>query len=148
MTKNDDKIYEAKAIFDSGFNCCQAVFVPFAMEAGVDEKTSLEIASGFAAGLCYSGETCGAVIGAQMAIGLNKGYSEPEDQVGRENVKSIITTYRKAFLTKYETTQCRDLLGADASTIEGLAFIKGNDACKAKCHDFVADSVKIVESLL
>ena len=147
MTK-DNKIWEAKAIFDEGFNCCQAVFVPFALERGIDEETSLKISSGFAAGLCYQGETCGAVIGAQMALGLNNGYSEPNDEQSREEVKNLIAEYRNKFSAKHGTTLCKELLGKDLSTEEGYTYLKTNGIFEDKCPDFVSDSVEIVQSLL
>jgi len=147
MTK-DNKTWEAKAIFDEGFNCCQAVFVPFAMEKGIDEETSFKISSGFAAGLCYQGETCGAVIGAQMALGLNNGYSEPNDQQRRDDVKNLIDEYRSRFSDKHGTTLCKELLGTDLSTEKGLNYLKETGVFEKKCPEFVVDSVEIVQSLL
>ncbi len=147
MTENN-KIWEAKAIFDEGYNCCQAVFVPFAMEKGIDEQTSFKISSGFAAGLCYRGETCGAVVGAQMALGLNNGYSEPNDEKSREEVRKLIAEYHNRFTAKHGTTFCKELLGADTSTDEGLNYLRESGIFKAKCPGFVADSAEIVQSLL
>lgn len=143
-----DKVKASKLIFEKGYNCCQAVFTPFAKEYGIEEETSLKLSSGFAAGLCYQGETCGAVIGAQMAIGLNVGYANQDDLEGKEHVKKLISEYRESFKKKNKTTLCRELLGADPSTEEGLKYLKENNVFKAKCPGFVADSAEIVESLL
>jgi C_GCAxxG_C_C family probable redox protein len=147
MAKNN-KFKEAKAIFEQGYNCCQAVFVPFAMEKGIDEQTSFKISSGFAAGMCYHGETCGAVVGAHMAIGLNAGYDNQNDQEGKELVKNLIAEYRKRFNKKNGTTLCKELLGADPSSEKGLSFLRENGIFKEKCPGFVADSAEIVQSLL
>ena len=139
---------QAKTIFKKGFNCCQAVFTPFALEKGVNEEAVLMLSSGFAAGLCFQGETCGAVIGAQMAIGLNIGYAKPGDQHGRDMVKKSIAEHRKKFVEKYGSTLCKELVGDDPSTEEGLNYLKENGVFKAKCPGFVADSVEILQAVL
>ncbi len=145
---NKDKLNQAKTIFKNGFNCCQAVFTPFALEKGMDEETALMLSSGFAAGLCYQGETCGAVVGAQMVIGLNVGYAKKNDEQGRENVKNVVAIYRQKFKEKHGTTQCKKLLGNDPSTQEGLNFLKEKGVFKEKCPGFVADSVEILQTVL
>lgn len=147
MTKND-KLLQAKVIFEQGYNCCQAVFVPFAMEQGIEKEAAFKLSSGFAAGMCYLGETCGAVVGAQMAIGLNFGYANQDDQNGREHVKKMISEYRKNFNSKNGAIRCKELLGADPSSEKGLEFLRENDVFKKKCPGFVADSVEIIQSLL
>jgi len=148
MTKNDDKIFEARAIFDSGFNCCQAVFTPFAIEHGIVEETSLNLSSGFAAGLCYSGETCGAVIGAHLVFGLKNGYSQPNDQLRRDKIRSLIENYRREFVTRNGSTLCKELLGTSPATEEGVKYLKTNGIFEKKCPGFVTSSVEIIEKLL
>lgn len=148
MTKNNNKIFEARVIFDSGFNCCQAVFTPFAIKSGMDEQTSLKISSGFAAGLCYQGETCGAVIGAHMVLGLMEGYHEKNNQDARAKVKSLIEGFRIEFVNRHGSTQCKELLGTNPATEEGMKYLKENGIFEKKCPGFVADSVYIIEELL
>lgn len=74
MTKDDD----ALATFKSRFNCSQSVLYAFCDELGFDRQTALRIAAGFGGGIGRSGETCGAVTGAIMVIGLKKGMSLPD----------------------------------------------------------------------
>ena len=57
--------------FAEGFNCSQAVFSSYA--EGIDEATALKIASGFGGGMGRMAETCGAVTGAMMVLGLKFG---------------------------------------------------------------------------
>lgn len=148
MTKSDDKIIEARAIFDSGFNCCQAVFTPFAIEHGIDEETSLNLSSGFAAGLCYSGETCGAVIGAHLVFGLKNGYNQPNDKLSKDKIRGLIENYRNEFIAKNGSTFCKELLGANPATKEGINYLKTNGIFEEKCPGFVVSSVEIIEKLL
>ena len=62
--------------FDQGYDCGQVVFGYWAKQLGLDEETAYKISSGFGAGM-YQGETCGAIIGAYMAIGQPVQISQP-----------------------------------------------------------------------
>ena len=56
--------------FEEGFNCSQAVVSAFAPELGLDRETALRVAAAFGGGMGRTGETCGAVSGALMVIGM------------------------------------------------------------------------------
>ena len=60
----------ALAQFDKGFACSQAVFSAYAEDLGLDQETALKIAGPFGGGTGRKAETCGAVTGALMALGL------------------------------------------------------------------------------
>ena len=62
--------------FQDGFDCGQTVFRYGARQLGMDEKEACRISSGFGGGM-LRGETCGAVIGAYLTLGLKSGYCEP-----------------------------------------------------------------------
>ena len=51
-----------------GYNCAQSVAVACAELAGLDENTALAVSGGFGGGV-RSGEICGAISGAVMAVG-------------------------------------------------------------------------------
>lgn len=55
------------------------MFSLFASDLGIDEKTALKISSGFGGGMACA-ETCGAVTGAYMVIGLKNGHSTPDPE--------------------------------------------------------------------
>ena len=63
----------AGSAFDEGFSCSQAVLSAFAPEHGLDRETALKVATAFGGGMGHRGDTCGAVTGAFMAIGLRHG---------------------------------------------------------------------------
>ena len=82
MTKPDD----AEQCFRSGFTCSAAVFSAFSEELGLDTDTARKIACGFGGGISHTGNICGAVSGAIMAIGLKYGKTvEGDDAATREN---------------------------------------------------------------
>ncbi len=59
----------SKQIHAQKFNCAQSVLCALSCCTGMDDATAKAISSGFGGGL-RSGEVCGAVSGAVMAIGL------------------------------------------------------------------------------
>ncbi|MHA1728300.1 MAG: hypothetical protein ACTSWY_06170 [Promethearchaeota archaeon] len=49
---------------------------------------------------------------------------------------------------KHETLICREFLGCDYTTEEGLNFAQENNLLTTKFVQFVRDSVKIIEKIL
>lgn len=69
MSKYVDCAKQLRSIEKPHYNCAQAVLVPFAREAGIDEDVAFRLAFNFARGM-RQGSTCGAVSGALMVFGL------------------------------------------------------------------------------
>jgi C_GCAxxG_C_C family probable redox protein len=66
--------------FRKGFNCSQAVLSSFSPDLGLEKETALKIACGFGAGMAKLQETCGAVTGAVMVLGLKYGKYKEDDK--------------------------------------------------------------------
>jgi len=52
------------------------------------------------------------------------------------------------FKARNETTECRELLGCDVSTFEGLKAAKKERHFNTRCPKFVQDAVEILEEIL
>ena len=127
----------------SNFNCAQTVFSLFAEELGIDEKTALKISSGFGGGMACA-ETCGAVTGSYMVIGMKHGHStsEPDEKA---NSKLQIQKFNKIFIEEHGNLICKKLLGYDISTTEGLASANEKNLFKTKCPGFIKSACNILE---
>lgn len=68
-----DRVDTAVSRFKQGCSRSQAVFSTYAEALEVDRITALKAASGFGGGMGRMAETCGAVTGAFMALGLAYG---------------------------------------------------------------------------
>ncbi|MFA9455108.1 MAG: C-GCAxxG-C-C family protein, partial [Candidatus Aminicenantaceae bacterium] len=97
--------------FDRGFSCSQAVLAAFSEELGLDRNTSLKISQPFGGGMAQRGETCGAVTGAFMVIGLKHGRTQPEDAAARDRTYALMREFIDRFTDAHGTLQCRELLG-------------------------------------
>jgi C_GCAxxG_C_C family probable redox protein len=135
QTRTSEKAVE---LFDSGFNCAEAVL--FALSQKFNQKSSLipRIATGFGAGVGRSGQTCGALSGAVMAIGLLKGCDKGEEEREKRNaayvnVRQMIEDFEKEF----GSNQCRMLTQCDLQTHEGQEKYRHEELRKKLCSKLV-----------
>lgn len=127
----------------SKFNCAQTVFSLFASELGIDEKTALKIASGFGGGMANA-ETCGAVTGAYMVIGLKHGH-DVSDPAKKANTRELIQKFNKKFKEKHDSLICKNLTGFDISTAEGAEAASANGVFEIKCPKFIKTACNLLE---
>ncbi len=127
----------------SKFNCAQTVFSLFAPELGIDEKTALKIASGFGGGMACA-ETCGAVTGAYMVIGMKQGHatSNPDDKA---KTKMLIRQFNERFKQAHGSLICKQLTGFDISTPEGSIAASEAGVFQNRCPVFIKSACKILE---
>lgn len=139
---------EAAKCFDEGFNCCQAVFSTYSEQLGLDRETALKISSPFGGGIARMGDTCGAVTGALMLIGLKEGKYLAEDDEAKDKCYRLSQEFIGRFKELYGSTICREILSCDLSTENGQKFAKEHNLTKTLCPGFVRDATRIVENLL
>lgn len=132
--------------FNNGYNCAQAVLGAFCEDMGLDLTTAFKLASGFGGGV-RSGELCGAVSGAVMAIGLKCGYYIEKDfeQKGYCNKKSY--EFIEKFKEANNSVLCRDLLGIDIRCPDDHITPTAKKAHQSICPKMVASAVKVLESM-
>jgi C_GCAxxG_C_C family probable redox protein len=131
--------------FSQTDNCAQSVFSAFAPSHGLDEETAVKIAAPFGGGMARTGETCGAVTGALMALGLARGTATPE---GKEEGYRLAREFMDRFEEKHGSLLCRELIGCDISTPEGLQNARESGVTKSLCPNLVHDAAEIVQAVL
>ncbi len=136
----------AKDLFDSGFNCAQAVFVSYARDYFKFEEDAFKLASPFGAGISYRGGMCGAVSGALMVIGLHYGYTEASSLHEKEMNYKISKEFMTLFSERNGSLACNKLLNFRIDTPEGLKQAREEDAFQA-CTTFVESACDILDSL-
>lgn len=70
---------QAVAYHHQGFNCCQAVTSSFAEELGLAPSLLFAAGEGFGSGMGSHKNTCGAVSGMVMALGLFHSAADPQN---------------------------------------------------------------------
>lgn len=149
-TDNTDKKIKYDDIcrlFASGIDCSQVVTGCFAAEAGIDEETARKMSSCFGAGM-MSGETCGAVTGALMVIGMKYGHFREGDLETKARAAAKSAEFRRLFTEKYHSCMCRELLGHDVSKPGELEKAVEEGLLTDFCPHVVEDAVEILEQVL
>ena len=80
----------ALGLFKEGFSCSQAVAAAFAEDQGLPVETALRLSQGFGGGMARLAETCGAVTGAIMIIGLKHGRIRAKDDEAKERTYALV----------------------------------------------------------
>lgn len=125
-------------------NCAQTVFSLYAEEIGLDEFTALKIASGFGGGMACA-ETCGAVTGAYMVIGMKHGHAT-SDPDAKAITKQKIQLFNEKFKAEHGSLICKELLGYDISTPEEAAKANEEGVFASKCPLFIKTACNIIDT--
>ena len=87
------------------------------------------IAMGFGGGMGKNGLVCGAVTAGTMIIGLQaKGKEKSE-------VYQLVDRFLTDFNVHFGTVNCRELLGTDLKTEEGMNYLKTEG--RTKCREYI-----------
>lgn len=131
--------------FPSDYNCAQSVLRAFAGDFGTEEDEIVKIASGFGSGIA-TGQICGAVTGAVMAIGLYT--SEISDRTERKNkTYGLVREFLKRFEEKNGSTECKTLLGYTVTNPEIVKCLPEDMQPKNACRPFVESAVLILSDV-
>ncbi|MHC4925786.1 MAG: C-GCAxxG-C-C family protein [Planctomycetota bacterium] len=142
-----DRIQQAVKLFDEGFSCSQSVLAAFADMFDVDLQAALKIASGFGGGMGQMSETCGALTGAMMVLGLKYGTDNPTDKTAKLQNYRKVRELSAEFKLRAGSQTCRDLLGFDMSTADGQLAAKQPGAFH-DCPDYVRIAAEIVQEMM
>ncbi len=139
----------AEKRFRQGYSCAQAVFSVLAEPWGIPAEVSLRVAAAFGGGLARTAGVCGSLTGAAMAIGLAQASVSPADNVPeKEKTYERCRRLLERFRELHGSTLCRDLLGCNLSTPEGLTRARRENLFQQRCPPYVRDAVRLALELL
>ena len=147
-SKSSSKIEQAALTFKDGFSCSQSIVSTFGVDYGLSREQLLRVSGGFGAGMARLAETCGAVTGAFMVIGLKHGRTRLEDQESKETTYQLVQEFTRRFKARNGSIVCKELLGCDLGTAEGMKAAHEKNLISTRCPKFVKDSAEILEEML
>jgi len=139
---------KAVECFHQGFSCAQAIASVYGAGHNLEREQLLKISTAFGAGMARLSEVCGACTGAFMVIGLKHGRVKAEDSAAREKTYALAQEFVKRFKERNKSILCRDLLGADMSTPEGLKLAVSQNLPHTRCPRLIKDAAEILEEIL
>lgn len=98
----------AMELFESGYNCSQAVALAYADILDIDESSLAKLSLSFGGGLGRMREVCGAVSGMAMVLGLLYGTDEPG--AGKAEHYARVQELAKKYEAENGSIVCRELL--------------------------------------
>ena len=143
-----NRVERAVSCFKEGFSCSQAMLSSYGEQFGLNRELALKVSGAFGGGMARMGETCGAVTGAFMVIGLKYGNARVEDKQAKERAYSLVREFVDRFKSRNGSIVCRELLGCDISTPEGRDLAKEKNLFATLCPKFVQDAAEIIEQIL
>ena len=127
-------------------NCCQTV-VRFAQLVLDCDESLVTIGRYFGGGIAGMGETCGAVTGSAMALGMrDMCLGEKADEL-RPSTAEALKQMLRDFTDTFGCRRCADLTGFDLSTPEGHDAFVASDK-RDLCADYVGYMCDRVAPLL
>ena len=142
-----EQLEQAAEKFKNGLNCSQAVLGSYCREFGLDCEQAFKIATGFGGGMRLA-ETCGAVTGAFMVLGLKYGNSTAEDKDAKAKTYEKIVEYTSRFKARNGSVRCGQLLGGDISTPEGMEKAQDSGLFVTVCPKMVQDAAEILKETI
>ena len=139
----------ARQLFLAGYNCSQAVFCAFCDETGLRVEDAAKLSSSFGGGMGRLREVCGTVSGALLALGMLRGYSDPQDPAAKAAHYRLVQEYARRFRERNGSIVCRELL-KDVPVSTGGAPEPRTPAFYARrpCLRLVGEAATILDEIL
>ncbi len=134
---------------NGGLNCSQAILTAFGERFGIDSETGKMLGRPWGGGIGHMAQTCGYLTGAILV--LSKALENDEEGQARNDVIKAVRELFHQFEERRGSCNCRDLLGADLNTKEGINQIMEEDLVAKHCHSVNGigwDVAEILEDLL
>lgn len=132
---------KAEELFKTGLNCSQSVFCAFAPELGVDAGTAAKISCALGGGVGRMRETCGAVTGAALVVGMMTGP-------GKTEAYAKMQEFCAAFKKEFGSLVCRELLAGVGASEGGSPEERTAEYYRKRpCAEMVAKAAEILESM-
>jgi len=138
----------AIALFLQGYNCSQAILAAYAPRLGLERDKAFRLAQSFGAGLARLGETCGAVTGALMVIGLKYGKVRAKDDAAKEKTYRLVGEFMDRFRSKHGSLRCKVLLGHDIGSARGQRLIKQKKLHENLCPKLIRTAAGLLEKII
>jgi len=143
-SKEDNAIHS----FRSGSNCAQAVLTAYSEDLNLNSSLAMNISCGFGGGMGRLQETCGAVTGSFMVLGMYNSNRFADNNERKEETYAMIQKFGQKFQSIHGSIHCSSLLNCDLKTDEGQAYMKENNLAGKVCEKCISSSIGILEELM
>jgi len=132
-------------------NCCRSTLWALQTHLDLPSEDLLKASTTLAGGIAGTGETCGAVIGALMGIGIALGSADLGDLLSRQTARTAAGLFVQRFTEMFGSTRCYGVQEAtvgwccdDPSLTEKWHAANGPIACAAACAEAARMAANLV----
>ncbi len=124
----NERIEKAIYLKHNGYNCAQSILVVYNDILNMDEEILKRLGSGFGTGMGGAKATCGALIGANLVLGLLNNTDKLTKLIARDMLNE--------FESKCHATLCKDLKGVETHVV------------LSSCEFCIETAIRILDSKL
>lgn len=144
-----DKAKKAVELFESGYNCSQAIVLAFEDYLNVDRKTLQSLSSSFGGGISRLREVCGCVSGMAIVMGIIRGDYDVNDNDQKAKHYELIQKLALKFKEKTNSINCAELLNKVKEVENPTPEIRSKEYYeKRPCSKYIKIMAEIIESEL
>ncbi len=145
----EQRVARAKELFNSGYNCCQAVVMAYADIIELEPTLAATIAAPFGGGMGRLREVCGAVSGMTMIAGFLSPCPTNSDAIAKKENYTLVQHFAEAFREQNGAIVCRTLLGLDRTKDDPTPSARTAEYYRKRpCAELVADAARIIAEYL
>ena len=142
-----DKAKKAVELFESGYNCSQAIVLAFEDYLNVDRKTLQSLSSSFGGGISRLREVCGCVSGMAIVMGIIHGDYDVNDNDQKAKHYELIQKLSLKFKEKTNSINCAELLNKVKEVDNPTPEIRSKEYYeKRPCSKYIKIMAEIIES--
>lgn len=148
MKSKQEAVELATQFVREGFLCSESVLMSLSRSLDVSSDVIPRIATGFGAGIGRHGEVCGALAGGVMALGLKYGRSVIDAAPAERRPYWFAAELLTRFRSEFGAVRCRDLLGVDISSEEGLRAYREEKLWDTRCRRIIVATTELAHDIL
>ena len=134
---------------NGGLTCSQAILTAYGEPYGIDSDKARLLGRSLAGGIGGQGGTCGYVAAAMLILAHANNHND--EATSRKATHPIVMEFFRRLAEKQDTTICKEILGANLSTDEGLKKALNGKLFEKFCYGkngIGQDVAEILEELL
>ena len=131
---------------NGGMTCSQAVLTSFGPKVGIDRSAAKALGRPLCGINIGKHGVCGYISGAAIVLGMSR--NKDDEAAARKATTAAVDTLCQQFKAKHGSLRCKDLVGADMRTPEGLKAVRENNLIAKNCYDYGRHVAALLEELL
>lgn len=131
---------------NGGMTCSQAILTVFGPIVGLDQKAAKTLGRPLCGINIGKHGVCGYISAAAVLLAMSR--EEADESRARAATAKAVDSLCQQFKAKHGSLRCKDLVGADMGTPEGLKAVRENNLIAKHCYGYGRDVAALLAELL